>query len=127
PYLWGRTLPDDRVMFGSGLVSVESWRELLTLDISQGESAKLMKQLEGRVRRLHPQLRHVEVTHRWGGPILIGKDWQPVFSRHPKSNKVLVLGAYSGHGVALSVYLGSWAAEVLTGRRELPRWHSALS
>jgi len=127
PYLWGRTLPDNRIIFGSGLVSVANWRELLTLDISQGEPAKLMKQLEGRVRRLHPQLRHVEVTHRWGGPILIGKDWQPVFSRHPKSKKVLVLGAYSGHGVALSVYLGSWAAEVLTGRRELPRWNSALS
>jgi len=127
PYLWGRTLPDNRIIFGSGLVSVANWRDLLTLDISQGEPAKLMKQLERRVRRLHPQLRHVEVTHRWGGPILIGKDWQPVFSRHPKSKKVLVLGAYSGHGVALSVYLGSWAAEVLTGRRELPRWNSALS
>jgi glycine/D-amino acid oxidase-like deaminating enzyme len=125
PYLWGRTLPDDRIIFGSGLVSVANWRELLTLDISQGESATLMKRLERRVRRLHPQLRHVEVTHRWGGPILISKDWQPVFSRHPKSKNVLVLGAYSGHGVALSVYLGSWAAEVLTGGRELPRWNSA--
>jgi len=126
PYLWGRTLPDDRVIFGSGLVSIDNWRELLTLDISQGESAKLMKQLERRVRRLHPKLRQVEITHRWGGPILISKDWLPVFSRHPKSNKVLVLGAYSGHGVALSVYLGSWAAEVLAERRELPRWNSAL-
>ena len=127
PYLWGRTLPDNRLIFGSGLVSVANWRELLTLDISQGEPAKQMKHLERRVRRLHPKLRDVEVTQRWGGPILIGKDWQPVFSHHPKSKNVLVLGAYSGHGVALSVYLGSWAAEVLAGRRELPRWNSALS
>jgi glycine/D-amino acid oxidase-like deaminating enzyme len=85
-----------------------------------------MKDLEHRVRNLHPELRDIDVTHRWGGPILIGKDWLPVFSRHPKSNKVLVLGAYSGHGVALSVYLGSWAAEVLMGKRELPAWDSAL-
>ena len=122
PYLWGRTLPDNRIIFGSGLVGVSNWRELLTLDISQGEAAKLMKKLEGRVRRLHPQLRRVKITHRWGGPILISKDWKPVFSRHPKSKNVLVLGAYSGHGVALSVYLGSWAAGVLTGKRELPSW-----
>jgi len=33
-----------------------------------------------------------------------------------------VLGAYSGHGVALSVYLGAWAAEALLGRRDLPAW-----
>jgi hypothetical protein len=36
-----------------------------------------------------------------------------------------VLGAYAGHGVALSSYLGTWAAEVLLDRRDLPKW-SAL-
>jgi glycine/D-amino acid oxidase-like deaminating enzyme len=35
---------------------------------------------------------------------------------------VLVLGGFSGHGVALSVYLGRWAAEILLGKRALPRW-----
>ena len=34
----------------------------------------------------------------------------------------IILGGYSGHGVALSVYLGRWAAEALLGRRELPDW-----
>jgi glycine/D-amino acid oxidase-like deaminating enzyme len=127
PYLWGRLLCQDRIIFGSGLVSLKSWRDLLTLDIATGQAAVLMKRLERRVRRLHPQLRDVTITNRWGGPILVGKNWQPVFSRHPKSDKVIVLGAYSGHGVALSVYLGSWAAEVMLERRELPKWDSALS
>jgi glycine/D-amino acid oxidase-like deaminating enzyme len=127
PYLWGRIFRENRLIFGSGLVGLSNWRDLLTLNISNGEAARLMKRLEHRIRRLHRQLRDVKVTHRWGGPILIGKDWQPVFSRHPKSDKILVLGAYSGHGVALSVYLGSWAAEVILNRRELPDWPSALS
>jgi glycine/D-amino acid oxidase-like deaminating enzyme len=126
PYLWGRTVQDEQIIFGSGLLSVANWRELLSLDISTGQAAELMKDLERRVRNLHPELRDIDVTHRWGGPILIGKDWQPVFSRHARSDKVVVLGAYSGHGVALSVYLGSWAAEVLMGKRELPAWDSAL-
>ena len=34
----------------------------------------------------------------------------------------LVIGAFSGHGVALSVYLGNWAARVLLGRKKLPKW-----
>ena len=127
PYLWGRIFRENRLIFGSGLVSLSDWRDLLTLDVTRGEAARLMKRLERRVRGLHRQLRDVDVTHRWGGPILIAKDWQPVFSRHPKSDKVLVLGAYGGHGVALSMYLGSWAAEVVLNRRELPNWPSALS
>jgi glycine/D-amino acid oxidase-like deaminating enzyme len=52
----------------------------------------------------------------------VGEGWRPIFRRHARSPRALVLGAYSGHGVALSVYLGRWAAEVLLGRRELPRW-----
>jgi len=36
-----------------------------------------------------------------------------------------VLGGYSGHGVAQSVYLGRWAAEVLSGKRSLPDWKVA--
>ena len=34
PYLWGRMLHDDRVIFGSGLVHLDDWRELLTLDVA---------------------------------------------------------------------------------------------
>jgi len=45
-----------------------------------------------------------------------------VFERHRKSKNAIVLGGFSGHGVALSVYLGAWAAEALLGKRELPDW-----
>jgi glycine/D-amino acid oxidase-like deaminating enzyme len=124
PYLWGRRLHRDRIIFGSGLVHLKDWRELLTLDVTSGEAAQLMNSLERRVHRLHPALRDVRISHRWGGPILIAEGWRPIFAQHPQSPKVLVLGAYSGHGVALSVYLGAWAAEAILGRRTLPAWAS---
>jgi glycine/D-amino acid oxidase-like deaminating enzyme len=124
PYLWGRLTTHDGAVFGSGLVYVDDWREFAALDIGAGEPAKLIARLERRVRRLHPALRSVEFTHRWGGPILIGDEWVPVFHRHPRSARVLVLGAYSGHGVALSVYLGCWAAEVMLGNKQLPQWNA---
>ena len=122
PYLWGRLLSGNEVIFGSGLVEIEDWRELRTLNIERGKAAELFARLEKRVRGLHPALKNVKITHRWGGPICIGEDWRPVFELHAKSYNAIVLGAYSGHGVAQSVYLGSWAAEVLLGKRELPNW-----
>jgi glycine/D-amino acid oxidase-like deaminating enzyme len=67
-------------------------------------------------------LANVQFTHRWGGPILIAEAWRPIFMQHPQSSCAIVLGAYSGHGVALSVYLGRWAAETMLGGRDLPRW-----
>jgi glycine/D-amino acid oxidase-like deaminating enzyme len=122
PYLWGRMLPTRGIIFGGGLIGVESWRELYDIDIDSGEAAELVGRLERRVRGLHPALKDVEFTHRWGGPILIAEDWSPVFTHHPRSDRAIVLGAYAGQGVALSVYLGRWAAEAMLGLRELPNW-----
>jgi gamma-glutamylputrescine oxidase len=127
PYLWGRVFDGNRLIFGSGLVHLEDWRELLTLNVSEGQPAELLANLEKRVHELHPALRGVRLSHRWGGPILIANKWQPVFRRHAEHNNVIVLGAFSGHGVALSVYLGAWAAEAMLGKRELPHWEGDAS
>jgi len=121
PYLWGRLL-GNAVIFGCGLIFFEDWRRLNTLDITQGEAPEVFDRLEKRVRSFHPLLHEVLLTHRWGGPICISSNWRPVFRCHPQSKNAIVLGAFSGHGVALSVYLGAWAAEVLLGRRQLPDW-----
>ena len=121
PYLWGRLL-GKQIIFGSGLVHFADWREMHSLDIESGSAAESFARLEKRIRGLHPELRDVKITHRWGGPIAISEGWVPIFERHPESSQAMVLGGYSGHGVAQSVYLGAWAAEVLLGRRELPKW-----
>jgi glycine/D-amino acid oxidase-like deaminating enzyme len=122
PYLWGRVLASNSIVWGAGLVHLKDWREFLLLDIASGQPAELLTTVEKRVRALHPALRSAQFTHRWGGPILVANSWRPVFARHPRSPNALVLGAYAGHGVALSVYLGRWAAEAFLGRRELPEW-----
>jgi glycine/D-amino acid oxidase-like deaminating enzyme len=108
-------------------VHFQDWRELAGVNASEGEAAKLLDRLESRVHGLHPVLQNVRITHRWGGPILLANEWRPVFARHPQSPNAVVLGAFSGHGVAQSVYLGRWAAETLCGRRALPEWSAAES
>jgi glycine/D-amino acid oxidase-like deaminating enzyme len=121
PYLWGRLL-GNQIIFGSGLVHFADWREMHSLDVTSGQAADAFARLEKRIHHLHPLLRDVAITHRWGGPICISEDWKPIFERHHQSENAIVLGAYSGHGVAQSVYLGAWAAEALLGKRKLPDW-----
>jgi glycine/D-amino acid oxidase-like deaminating enzyme len=122
PYLWGSVPTNRGMVCGSGLVDLEDERAFARLDVRAGEPARLFAQLEARVRSLHPALRSARFTHRWGGPILFANAWRPVFMRHPESSDALVLGGYSGQGVALAVHLAGWAAEALLGRRHLPDW-----
>jgi glycine/D-amino acid oxidase-like deaminating enzyme len=138
PYLWGRLLESNGIIFGAGLVppyvgapsrfplgdgsSKNASRDLHCYDVRRGQSADRLRWLENRVRHLHPVLASVRITHRWGGPILLTEKMRPIFRRHSRSKDVMILAGYNGHGVALSVYLGKWAAEALLARRALPSW-----
>jgi gamma-glutamylputrescine oxidase len=145
PYLWGRLLESNSVIFGAGLVpspastgtlfrnpaAARSRKHaplnLRRFNVRKGESAARLRWLEARVRHLHPALKSVRITHRWAGPILFTEEMRPVFrwftpEGHPRSKNVIVLAGYNGHGVALSVYLGKWAAQALLARRPLPPW-----
>jgi len=134
-----------RLIFGSGLVppfgealragtgkrreslagqnSQRIWSGLEVENIRSGASLQRLKALEQRVRALHPALQNIRITHRWGGPILLTKDFVPIFRTHPANKNLIFLGAYSGHGVALSVHLGQWAAQYLSTNRKLPHWN----
>jgi glycine/D-amino acid oxidase-like deaminating enzyme len=140
PYLWGRLLESNGCVFGAGLVPApgsfgsflrnpagvrsneRTSANLLRFDVRKGEAAARFRWLESRVRNMHPALKAVRITHRWAGPILFTEEMRPIFRCHPRSKKAIVLAGYNGHGVALSVYLGKWAAEALLGKRPLPRW-----
>lgn len=88
----------------------------------KGPARDRLQSLEHRVLHLHAALKSVRITHRWGGPILFTQKMLPIFGRHPKSRNVLILAGFNGHGVALSTYLGHWAAQSLLGVRNLPNW-----
>jgi glycine/D-amino acid oxidase-like deaminating enzyme len=133
-------LESNAVVFGAGLVPAPasfgalfrnpagsrsreaSSPNLFRFDVRKGEAADRLRWLESRVHNLHPALRSVRITHRWAGPILFTEGMRPIFRRHPQGENAIVLAGYNGHGVALSVYLGQWAAEALLDRRPLPRW-----
>lgn len=125
PYLWGRVMKDNSVVWGAGLVSAPDEDDIKTVRLDGTESSRILATLEKRVRALHPTLAGVHFTLHWGGPILFRDSWAPVLDWvSQRDHNGIVLGAYAGHGVALSSYLGAWAAEALLGQRDLPSWGS---
>jgi glycine/D-amino acid oxidase-like deaminating enzyme len=122
PYLWGCARHDNSIVWGAGLVSAPDETNVEEAEISSADAVQMFASLEKRVHGLHPAFRSVTFSPRWGGPILFRDDWRPVFDFHPECKNAIVLGAYAGHGVALSSYLAAWAAEVLLGKRALPTW-----
>jgi glycine/D-amino acid oxidase-like deaminating enzyme len=122
PYLWGRLRRDNSIVWGAGLVRPPASRGLTEVAIGDAEPQKMIASLAKRIRGLHPALADAKFTHIWGGPILFRDEWLPVLDYHPEHPRMIVIGAYAGHGVALSSYLGTWAAEALLGKRDLPNW-----
>jgi len=122
PFLWGRVRRGNSILWGAGLVEPPDSGNLAEIEIGAPEPERIFGLLEKRVRGMHSALAETQFTHRWAGPLLFRDGWRPVFGHHPASRDGIVLGAYAGHGVAQSVYLGAWAAEALLGRRDLPDW-----
>jgi glycine/D-amino acid oxidase-like deaminating enzyme len=122
PYLWGRLQKNNAAIFGAGLVDPPVGDGLYKIDIHKGAAAERLAWLETRARQLHPALHNVRITHRWGGPILLTEAAKPIFRQHPRFPQVTILAGFNGHGVALSVHLGHWAAQHLAMRRSLPAW-----
>jgi glycine/D-amino acid oxidase-like deaminating enzyme len=122
PYLWGRVCRDNSLLLGAGLLDAPESDDLEEVDIEAPNATRMFASFERRVHGLDPALKDCKFTHSWGGPILFREGWRPVFAEHPASASGIVLGAYAGHGVALSSFLGAWAAETLLGKRNLPEW-----
>jgi len=124
PYLWGRCLPDGRLLLGAGLLFADD--ELARhVDIRARESVALFARLEARTRALHPALAAVAITHRWGGPIAFRGSGEPLLGQWRDEAGILLAGAYAGHGVALSVRAGRLIADAIVDGCALPPWGAA--
>lgn len=121
PYLWGRVLPDHRLVFGAGLAFAPEGKPE-RVAVSVGEAAEHLSTLERRVRALHPALAGVRIESRWGGPVAFRGGGVPILGRHPSVPQVLLVGAYAGHGVALGPKIGELAAAAVIDGEPIPEW-----
>ena len=125
PYLWGRITGDRRAIFGSGLV-FGAPPALEDTGPCTRSFAEAIHDLESRVATMHPALADVALAHAWAGPIAFTRNQLPILSPIPAMTRVLVAGAYSGHGIAMSVRAGELLALTIAKDVALPEW-GALS
>jgi gamma-glutamylputrescine oxidase len=121
PYLWGRITSEGRVIFGSGLLFDSSDR-LEEVGLKTRSFARVIDTLTRRVRGLHPDLAKIRFSHAWAGPIAFTEDHIPILTCAPNQRRMLLAGAYSGHGVAMSVRAGELLALAVARNDPLPEW-----
>jgi glycine/D-amino acid oxidase-like deaminating enzyme len=64
---------------------------------------------------LFPVLHDAEITHRWGGPLGIARDWHPSVGLDTTTGLAWA-GGYVGDGVAATNLAGRTLADLITGR-----------
>ncbi|RKS72728.1 glycine/D-amino acid oxidase-like deaminating enzyme [Motilibacter peucedani] len=71
--------------------------------------------LEGLLRELFPAVRDAAVTHRWGGPLGIPRDWYASVGLDPATGLGWA-GGYVGDGVGTANLAGRTLADLVLGR-----------
>lgn len=69
--------------------------------------------LERTIEELLPMLRGVPITHRWGGPIGIARDWHPSVGLE-RATGIAWAGGYVGDGVSTTNLAGRTLADLIT-------------
>jgi glycine/D-amino acid oxidase-like deaminating enzyme len=78
-------------------------------------SAEVARRLVQTVRRHFPAAADAAITHHWGGPLAVPRDWSMSVSFDAPS-RVGWAGGYSGHGVGASNIAGRTLADLALGR-----------
>jgi glycine/D-amino acid oxidase-like deaminating enzyme len=99
---YGRKVKDRRVVFGTLGVSADCAK------------ASDVRRLHGGLAEVFPQLKGVELTHKWGGQIAHTPDVLPHL--HEPQPGILAGLGYNGRGVAMGTVMGRVIAERILGK-----------
>ena len=71
--------------------------------------------LENAIGQYFPAAARCEITHQWGGPLAVPRDWCMAIAYDPATG-LGSAGGYSGHGVVASNIAGRTLADLILGR-----------
>ncbi len=110
--VYGQRTADDRLVFGGrGAPYHFGSRVEPAFDSDDAVFAALRATLV----EMFPHLADVAITHRWGGPLGIARDWHASVT-FDGATGLATAGGYVGDGVATSNLAGRTLADLLTGR-----------
>ena len=103
-----RLTDDDRILFGGGRPRY-LWGGRLADRPAEGPD---LDQLVGAFRRRFPSLANLPIARSWTGVIAYTLDTLPVIAPAPGHERVLFVGGWCGHGIALEHLLGTLGSGV---------------
>jgi glycine/D-amino acid oxidase-like deaminating enzyme len=110
--VYGQRTADDRLVFGGRGAPYHFGSAVRPeFDIEPTVFADLQQALVD----LFPGVAPFEVTHRWGGPLGIARDWHAAVRFDPATG-IASAGGYVGDGVCTTNLAGRTLADLLTGR-----------
>lgn len=116
--VYGQRTHDDRFAFG-GRGAHYHWGSTIAPEYERVD--RVFTHLRTTLGALFPAIGEARVTHRWGGPLGVARDWHATASYNPKTG-VGFAGGYVGDGLSTTNLAGRTLADLITGRRtELTR------
>ncbi len=109
--IYGQRTADGRLAFG-GRGAPYHWGSSISpaYDTHDPVHEELVRVLT----HLLPQVQDFQVTHRWGGPLGVSRDWRPSVSYDEEAGFAFA-GSYVGDGVATAHLAGKTLAHLIAG------------
>jgi glycine/D-amino acid oxidase-like deaminating enzyme len=110
--IYAHLTPDGRLIFGGRGAPYHFGSKVAPrFDVD----AKIHTKIIATMHEMFPQLRDVPVTHKWGGPLGVPRDWFPSVG-YERAAKMAWAGPYVGDGVATSNLAGRILRNLLLDR-----------
>jgi len=108
--IYGQRTADNRFAFG-GRGARYHWGS--SIRPGYDRSARVFEHLHRALRELFPSM-DAAVTHRWGGPLGVPRDWHASVN-YDSSTRIASAGGYVGDGLSTTNLAGRTLADLLTG------------
>ena len=110
--IYGQRTADNRFAFG-GRGARYHWNSAISPSFDR--DARVFDHLRSSLFELFPQARDVAITHSWGGPLGVPRDWHASASFDPET-RIGWAGGYVGDGLSTTNLAGRTLADLITER-----------
>jgi glycine/D-amino acid oxidase-like deaminating enzyme len=110
--VYGQRTADDRIAFG-GRGARYHWGS--DLSAAYDRVPRVFEHLRRALDDLLPGAGEAKITHRWGGPLGVPRDWHASVAFNPRTG-IGRAGGYVGDGLSTTNLAGRTLADLLTGR-----------
>jgi len=111
--IYGQRTADGRIAFGGRGAPYHFGSRIKP---SQDQHPRVHAELASTLSELLPQVRDAQITHTWGGPLGVPRDWMASCGLD-RSTGLAWCGGYVGDGVGTSNLGGRTLADLITGRQ----------